>query len=205
MPPLIAHLKRTGVLQSSAICRALEEIDRADFLPEDLRPLAYEDTALPIHGGQTISQPYTVVFMLEQLQVHPGDTVLEIGYGSGWQTALLAHLVGPSGRVYAFELLPLLCELGKHNLWKYHNLMRRVQFFCQSGEEGCSDEAPFDRIIAAAEVKEVPRAWREQLKPAGRMVYPKDRTLVTEVKKQDGSFETEIFPGFVFVPFVIQS
>lgn len=202
MSPLIDQLRQIGVLQSPPIERALEEIDRADFAPENLKSLAYEDNALPIGEGQTISQPYTVVFMLEHLQTHPGDTVLEIGYGSGWQAALLAHLVGSKGRVYAFEIVPFLCTQGVSNLRKYPHLTQRVHCFCRSGEEGCIEAAPFDKIIAAAEVVDVPTAWREQLKLGGRMIYPKDNALVMEVKNQDGSFETTVFPGFVFVPFV---
>ncbi len=199
---LIAHLAQTGVLKSPSIIRALEEIDRANFVPEDLQSLAYEDTALPIGGGQTISQPYTVVFMLEQLQVEEGNSVLEVGYGSCWQTVLLAQLVGPSGRIYAFERLSLLCAWGENNLQAYPDLARRAQLFCKSAENGCPEGAPFDRIIAAAEVAEVPPAWREQLKPQGRMIYPKNDALVVEKKKKDGSFETITFPGFIFVPFV---
>lgn len=199
---LIVRLAQIGVLKSSSIIRALEEVDRADFVPKDLQSLVYEDTPLPIGGGQTISQPYTVVFMLEQLLVEEGGVVLEIGYGSCWQTALLAHLVGSAGRVYAFERLPFLCAWGKDNLQAYPDLARRVRLFCKSGEQGYPEEAPFDRIIAAAEVAKVPPAWRTQLGSQGRLVYPKDGTLVVETKKKDGSFETAVFPGFVFVPFV---
>jgi protein-L-isoaspartate(D-aspartate) O-methyltransferase len=202
MPKLITALKERGVLRSPAIVRALEEVDRADFLPEDLRYAAYEDTALPIGGGQTISQPYTVVFMLEQLHVRPGDIVLDVGFGSGWQAALLAHLVGPSGKVYAFEVVPSLCKLGKGNLDKYSALTGRVQLLCISAQNGYAGAAPFDRIVSAAAVQEVPAAWRKQLLPGGRMVYPKGNSLMLEIKKPDGSFDKKEFPGFVFVPFV---
>jgi len=187
------------------LIRALEGVDRADFVPKHLASLAYTDTALPIGEGQTISQPYTVVFMLEQLQVQPGDTVLEIGYGSGWQTALLAHLVGPAGRIYALELLPSLCKQGEDHLKKYPRLSQRIRFFCQSGERGYAEGAPFDRIVAAAEVADVPMIWREQLKTGGRMIYPKDGALVAEVKKRNNSFEVVTFPGFAFVPFIYES
>ncbi|MDE1925316.1 MAG: methyltransferase domain-containing protein [Patescibacteria group bacterium] len=202
MPKIITELKEKGVLRSQAIVRALEDVDRADFLPEDLHDVAYEDTALPIDGGQTISQPYTVVFMLEQLHVRPGDIVLDIGYGSGWQTALLAHLVGPSGKVYAFEVVPMLCEQGKEHLEKYPSLAPRIQFLCMSAQNGYAKAAPFDRIVSAAAVREAPKPWHEQLLPGGRMVYPKGNSLILEVKKPDGHFDIKEFPGFVFVPFV---
>ena len=202
MPKLIEALKKRGVLQSPEIMRALQKVDRADFLPEELRDVAYEDTALPIGEGQTISQPYTVVFMLEQLHVRPGDAVLDVGFGSGWQTALLAHLAGSSGRVYAFELVPSLCEQGTGNLAKYPALAQRVKLLCMSAQEGYAEAAPFDRIIAAAAVETVPDAWREQLLPGGRMVYPEGHSLMLEIKKPDGSFSKQEFPGFVFVPFI---
>lgn len=202
MPKLVAALRERGVLHSPSIVRALEEIDRVDFLPEDLSDAAYEDTALPIGGGQTISQPYTVVFILEHLHVRSGDLVLDVGFGSGWQTALLAHLVGPSGKVYAFEVVPLLCEQGKRNLDKYPNLAVRVHLLCMSAQSGYAEVAPFDRIVSAAAVEKVPGAWREQLLPGGRMVYPKGNALFLEEKMTGGSFDVKEFPGFVFVPFV---
>lgn len=202
MPELIEKLQQRGVLHSPSIIRALEDVDRADFLPDDLKEIAYEDTALPIGEAQTIYQPYTVVFMLEQLQVRPGDIILEVGYGSCWQTALLAHLVGPSGRVYALEVALNLCRQGEANLSKYTQLMKRTECVCMNAKDGYAKAAPFDRCIAAAEVEEVPEEWRGQLLPRGRMIYPRGSALILEVKHSDGTFTTQEFPGFVFVPFV---
>ena len=102
MEELIRWLEGRGVLRSPRLKAALQAVDRADFIPPDLRAAAYLDEPLPIGQGQTISQPYTVVFMLEALGVAPGHRVLEIGYGSAWQTALLAYLVGDQG-VFALE------------------------------------------------------------------------------------------------------
>lgn len=202
MNDLIVELEQSGVLHSPSLREALASVDRADFVPEELRESAYEDTALSIGFGQTISQPYTVVFMLEQLQVRRGDRVLEVGYGSGWATSLLANLVGPSGRVCAFEIVPELCAFGKQNVEKYPALARRIEFICASAERGHSTGAPFDRIIAAAAVGKVPTAWREQLAVRGRMVYPKNGSLFLETKDADGTFKVQEFPGFAFVPFV---
>src|SRR3989344_651660 len=98
---LVLALMRSGVLQSERITRALQVVDRADFVPKAQKHLAYADEALSIGFGQTISQPYTVVFMLERLAAEEGNVVLEVGYGSGWQTAMLAELVGKEGRVHA--------------------------------------------------------------------------------------------------------
>lgn len=199
---LIEHLKETGVLRSAPIEHALREVDRADFVPDDLRSETYEDTALPIGGGQTISQPYTVVFMLEKLNVTEGSRVLDVGYGSGWQTALIAHLVGEQGWVEAFEIVPELCQFGIENLKKYPELAYRVKLNCESAERGSLTETSFDRIISAAEVTDVPAAWRKQLAFGGSMIYPQASSLVLESKSPDGSFAKKQFAGFVFVPFV---
>ncbi len=202
MRELIAHLEREGVLRSPALKRALAAVDRADFVPAELRASAYEDDALPIGYGQTISQPYTVVFMLEKLGVRKGDAVLEVGYGSGWVTALLARLAGPAGRVCAFEIVPELCAFGEKNLEKYPALRPRAHLACASAEDGCPAHAPFDRLIAAAAVEKVPGAWRAQIAAGGSMLYPRDDSLFLETKKADGTFSVAEFPGFVFVPFV---
>jgi protein-L-isoaspartate(D-aspartate) O-methyltransferase len=206
MEQLVKDLKNKGVLRSKNIENSLLKIDRAYFLPEDLKTYAYADTALPIGHGQTISQPYTVVFMLEHLQVEKGMNVLEIGYGSGWQTAILADLVGTKGAVYSMEVIPELCRFGKVNISHFSGLDKRVEFYCKNASTGLPDVADsiggFDRIICAAEVDEVPMSWREQLKMSGVMVYPKKRSLYKETKEGDSKYKIEHYSGFVFVPFV---
>ena len=204
MKTLIDNLREDGVLHSDSIVNALAEVDRADFVPQSFKNKAYEDIPLPIGRGQTISQPYTVIFMLEHLMVQSGNIVLEAGYGSGWQAALLANLVGAKGHVYAFEIIPELCDMGKKNILKYPNFSSRVNLFCSSAEYGYMEASPFDRIIAAAEVREVPSAWRAQLIVGGRMIYPQGNDLVLEVKKDEDSFKVERYPGFAFVPFIQQ-
>ena len=92
--PLPGYLQRTGVLKSGKIFDAFGVIDRADFVPEELKSSAYADEALPIGEGQTISQPYTVAFMLSLLDPQPGERIMDVGAGSGWQTAILAYIVG---------------------------------------------------------------------------------------------------------------
>jgi protein-L-isoaspartate(D-aspartate) O-methyltransferase len=198
---LVNHLEVEGVLHSLTIKKALFAVERENFVPPALKHLSYEDTALPLEEGQTISQPYTVVFMLEQLSAQPGQSVFEAGYGSGWQTALLAHLVGPRGMVYAFEINPALCRRGRSNLQRYPNLLSRISLFCLSAARGYPEMAPFDRIICGAEVAQAPQPWREQLKIGGRMVYPSHKSIMVETKLEDGSFKVEEHHGFVFVPF----
>ena len=132
---------------------------------------AYEDSALPIGHGQTISQPYTVAFMLELLQPKRGDKVLDVGSGSGWQTALLAHIVGTEGTVIGIERIPELKEMGEKYLPLRFYTGNRYRAFDQRRRR-LPKEAPFDCIISGASAQEVPAAWKEQLSIGGRIVMP---------------------------------
>jgi len=203
---LIEDLKRYRVLKSKNIEDALWEVDRANFvLPED-KQFSYADNAMPIGHGQTISQPLTVVFMLELLNAKKGNVIMDIGSGSGWQTTLLANIVGETGRIYAVEIIPELYKFGKQNVSKYPHLLERVNFFCQNAKDGLPDIAKrtggFDGIIAAAALSKEPEEWRKQLKTGGVLVYPKDNGIYKEVKVGRNEIKSEFYPGFVFVPFV---
>lgn len=203
---LIASLKSRGVLRSAEIERALKYVDRAKFVPDEYSVSAYDDTPLPIGQRQTISQPYTVVFMLELLGPKRGERIMDVGSGSGWQAALLAELIGARGKVYTIEIMPELCAILRRNIARFPKLAPRIKCYCQSAYGGLSDIARdiggFDAIIAAAEVRDVPLAWRQQLKVGGRLVYPKANSLFLEVKQEDGTFGVDEYPGFAFVPFV---
>ena len=211
MNPLAQYLLRTGVIPEGNILDAFKAIDRADFVPPDIRDLAYADEALPIGGGQTISQPYTVAFMLNLLDPRSGEKIMDVGAGSGWQTAILAHIVGENGKIFAVERLPELCEFGRSNVSKYNFIEKGlpagrqgiVEWFCRDASRGLPDKAPFDKIIAAASLhEELPQAWKEQLKPGGVIVTPIGASIWKFTKQKDGEFVQEEFPGFAFVPFV---
>jgi len=206
MDELIKSLEENGVLVSASIRRAFAKVDRRHFVPSDVLDLVYQDIALPIGEGQTISQPYTVAFLLELLSPQTGDHILDVGSGSGWQTALLAEVVGGKGKVYAIELVRSLYEFGKENLKKYPELLKRVEFYYQNAESGLPKEAEavggFNGIIVAAEVEEVSVAWRFQLKIGGRLIYPKDGSIYKEVKVKEGEWKVTEYPGFEFVPFI---
>ena len=206
MDELVKSLVNNGVIVSESIRRAFAKVDRVHFVPGDVIDLAYEDTALPIGEGQTISQPYTVAFLLELLSPRAGDHILDVGSGSGWQTALLAEIVGTKGQIYAIELVRNLYEFGKGNLEKYPELLERVKLYWQNAESGLPREAEvvggFDGIIVAAEVTEVPKAWRSQLKVGGKLVYPQGSSIYKEVKLNDSEWQVNQYPGFAFVPFV---
>lgn len=206
MEELIAKLENDGVLRSPAILQALRVIDRRDFVPPELRASAYLDHPLPIGAGQTISQPYTVVFMLELLAPESGEKIMDIGAGSGWQTALLAEIVGSAGAVYAVERIPALCRFAQENLQKYPRLTPRINFFCQNASAGLPALAEklggFDAIVAAASLAAAPSGWVSQLKPGGRLVYPFSHSLFRSVKNQAGELTSEEYQGFIFVPFI---
>ena len=201
---LIDNLVKDGYLKTPAIISAFRKIDRADFVPDDLKHEAYVNAPLPIGFSQTISQPLTVAFMAELLQPKDGDVIFEVGFGSGWQTAILAEIIGKSGKVFAIEIIPDLYRFGKQNLEKTVFLKEeRIRLFDGDGSGGLSQFAPFDKIIAAAAAyKEIPHAWKAQLKAGGRLVAPVNSGIDLLVKKGPEDFDINHFPGFAFVPLV---
>lgn len=203
MEKLIEQLIQQGYLKTPRIIEAFKKIKREDFVLEKLKEDADINAPLPIGHGQTISQPLTVAFMLELLQPEPGDKILDIGAGSGWQAALLAYCVShqdKTGKVFAMERIPELLEFGKKNVEKYN--FKTVNFVCGDGSRGLEMEAPFDKIIAAASAEEIPQAWKEQLKVEGRLVTPVQSSIWLLIKKSDEKFREQEFPGFAFVPLV---
>lgn len=208
MMELVTHLREKGVLQTETIMWALLAINRADFVPAEFKSRAYEDAPLPLRQGSTISQPYTTVFILELLDVQEGHIIMEVGHGSCWKTALLASLVGTTGKVFSFEVVPELCSFGRTNLGKYPILNDRVTFYCKNAKKGVPDmenmlgDRKLNRIVTATDVPQVPVAWREQLAPGGIMIYPSGQSIYRERKNMDGTFDKEEFPGFSFVPFI---
>jgi len=203
MNELVKELIASGTLVTPRIINTFKAIDRKDFVRPEHELQAYQNYPLPIGEGQTISQPEVVAFMLERLEPHEGERILEVGAGSGWQTAMLAHIAGLSGRVYAFEVIPALKAFGESNVAKYNFIQKGiVEFFAKSAQDGLPERAPFDRIIAAASAQEIPPAWKEQLAVGGKMVLPVKDSIWLIEKKGENKFEEKEYPGFVFVPFV---
>lgn len=200
---LIDSLIDDGYLKTPGIINAFRKIDRADFVLEKFKADAYANIPLPIGYGQTISQPLTVAFMLELLKPEKGDKILDIGSGSGWQTALLAEIAGEKGKVFGVEIIPELKEFGEKNIIKYDFIKKGVAKVFLAGEKiGLKEEAPFDKIIAGAMAHSVPKELREQLKIGGRLVIPYAGSVWLMIKKTEGTFEEYEYPGFAFVPLV---
>jgi len=200
---LVSHLEQKGILKTPAIKKAFWTVDRALFVLPKYVERTYENCALPIIEGQTISQPLTVAFMLEKLEPCKGGRILDVGSGSGWTTALLAEIVGPQGHVFAVERIPALKEMGEKNVAKIGFV--NVRFKEGNGADGWPAWAPFDRILVNAAAKKVPDALKEQLKIGGKLVIPLDNVyghiaLVEKVSEEE--FRDTLFPGFSFVPFI---
>jgi len=201
--PFVNGFIKSGILKTPQIIEAFKKIDRADFVPENLRGEAYIDAPLPIGEGQTISQPMTVAFMLELLQPESGSKIFEIGFGSGWQTAILAHIVSPLGRIYAVERIPELFRFGRKNVAKYGFMKNGiVKTIGGDATLGLKRHAPFDRVIAAASAQEIPKEWLRELKIGGQLVAPVKDSIWLYIKTNENEFSKKEYPGFVFVPLI---
>ena len=185
---------------SARVMAAMGKVPRHRFVPASYGPLAYANRPLPIGHGQTISQPYIVALMTDLLDVKPGDAVLEIGTGSGYQAAVLAELVD---RVYTIEIVEPVGKNAAALLQRlsYKNIETRIG----DGYNGWPERAPFDAIIVTAAAPHVPPALVAQLKPGGRMVIPvgaesEVQFLHVMVKRADGSISTQRSLPVRFVP-----
>ena len=195
---LINHLVNSGVLQSKELINSIKAVDRKDFVPQTLHDEAYEDYPLPIGLGQTISQPYTVALMLELLKLKSDDKVLDIGCGSGWSTALLAHIV-KEGSVYATERLAELLTFARHNISKY--AFDNVHLDLATSALGRPGET-FDKILVSAAATSLPFELVKQLHPDGIMVIPINDKISVIYKGEDEQFSQKDYQGFRFVPLI---
>jgi protein-L-isoaspartate(D-aspartate) O-methyltransferase len=164
---MVEHQLRGRDVADERVLAAMERVPRDLFVPAYLRDRAYDDAALPIGGGQTISQPYMVARIVEALGLTGNERVLDVGTGSGYQAAVLAEL---ADEVHTIERLPDLAELARENLARAG--YERVRVHVGDGTRGLPEHAPFDAIAVAAAAPELPRTLYEQLEPQGRLVVP---------------------------------
>jgi protein-L-isoaspartate(D-aspartate) O-methyltransferase len=184
----------------TAIDKAFKEVKRANFLPKSVRLMAGFDSPIGIGHGQTNSQPTTVRMMLEWLDVQSDQKVLDVGSGSGWTTALLAHIVGPDGKVYAVERVPELLEFGRQNCAKLG--LSNVEFSLARKTFGLPEYAPYDRILVSASADKFPSEFVDQLKTGGKLVIPVQHSILEVIKLPKAKIQTIDHPGFVFVPLI---
>lgn len=193
---LVEHLIHTGILRSPQLVEAFKTVDRIDFVRPEYRDEAYGDYPLPIGYGQTISQPFTVAFMLEALQVGPDDTVLDIGSGSGWTTALLACC---AKEVTGVERINELVAFATNNLHPYHFENATVR---PAGHELGIPGRTFDRILVSAAADTMPQTLLAQLNPNGILVIPVRHSIIVLKKDPNGQISQRVFEGFSFVPLI---
>jgi protein-L-isoaspartate(D-aspartate) O-methyltransferase len=184
-----------------AVQTAFDATPRAAFLPPEVRDRAGSDRPLPLGHGSTCSQPQTVADMLRLLDVQPGHRVLDVGAGSGWTTALLAFLTGPTGSVTGVELVPAIAAFGAANVRR----SARPWAVLQAADPevlGDPGHAPYDRILVSADAAAVPLALEEQLAPTGRMVLPVGGEMTVVQRGPEGTRTVTRHGRYSFVPLV---
>ncbi|MBT8343817.1 MAG: protein-L-isoaspartate O-methyltransferase [Sulfurovum sp.] len=199
MHALVDDMIFSNMLKSPRIIDAFRAVDRKYFVPASFAEHTYIDAPIPIGNSQTISQPSTVAFMLEQLAPQKGDKVLDIGSGSGWTTALLCHIVGEKGSVTGVERVGELVEQGQKNLSQFD-----FNYGCikKAGEKLGFPGEQFDRILVSAAADEIPDELFSQLKIGGTLVIPVENSIYKFTKNSEKQIENEAFYGFVFVPLI---
>ena len=190
---LISSLKEKGF--SEKIVSAFDSVNREDFVPLHWKEHAYDDVALEIGEGQTISQPYTIAFMLSLLELDDMMKVLEIGSGSGYVLALLSE-ISKNSFIYGVERVKSLYKKSQIILRLYG-----VKVFCKSGFSGLKKFAPYDRILISAASDKIPEHLLSQLNEGGIIVCPVKNSIFKIKKTSSGVIKRE-FPGFSFVPLV---
>lgn len=198
---MLQLLREKYKIRDENVLRAMDETPRHRFVPDALKSQAYKDNALPIASKQTISQPFIVARMSELLELNSQSKVLEIGAGSGYQTAVLSKL---AGRIYAIERVPILVKEAQEKLDQLN--IKNVVLACADGTLGWQINAPFDAILVAAGSPKIPEPLLNQLKIGGRLVLPvgenqQTQRLIRVTRNQNG-FQHEDFGSCAFVPLI---
>lgn len=197
---LVDRLRSDGHLRSEPVVDAMSRVPREEFVPANAREQAYWDQPLGIGAGQTISAPHMVAIMSEALDVRPGDRVLEIGTGSGYQAAVLGVLVGPVGSVHTIERVPELAEVARAALRRLG--ASNVHVHIGDGSKGYPMGAPYDRILVTAAAPRIPPPLAEQLAPEGVLLVPiGERTCeLVRARRTSQGLQEESLGACAFVP-----
>ncbi|MBI2139865.1 protein-L-isoaspartate(D-aspartate) O-methyltransferase [Candidatus Woesearchaeota archaeon] len=194
--------KDRNIVQGKRLLKAFLAVPRELFINDSDGADAYEDKPKPIGEGQTISQPTTVMLMTEALEVKPGQKVLEIGAGSGWQAGILGKMAGRTGKVISAEIIPSLAEAARENLKKAK--IKNVLVVLGDGSKGFSEEAPFDRIMVTAACPEIPQPLIGQLNVGGILVAPVGKLgaaqTMEKLRKTKHGVKREELGEYLFVP-----
>ncbi|MCD6276575.1 MAG: protein-L-isoaspartate(D-aspartate) O-methyltransferase [Thermoplasmata archaeon] len=198
---MVHLLEREGYIRSERVKRAFLMVDRAQFVPDENKSMAYFDEPLPIGHAQTISAPSMVAIMLELLNIEDGNKILEIGTGSGYNACLMACM---GANVISIERIPALCDFAKKNVEKCA-CRERIKIMLGDGSVGYKKEAPYDRIIVTCGAPDIPPPLLEQLKDGGIMVIPLGGTFFQElyvVKKERDKILKRRWGDVAFVPLI---
>ena len=199
---LIATLKAEGRIKTEKLEKAFLEIPREAFVPESIKNYAYLDTPLEIGNGQTISAPHMVAIMCEALDIKKGQSILEIGAGSGYHAAIVSKLVGEKGHVYTIERFSSLAEKAQKNL--EHAGIANVTVEIGDGSEGLSKYAPYGCIYVTCAAPKIPHSLLEQLKDPGKLLIPVGRMIckLELIEKKGNKITAKDLGGCAFVPLV---
>lgn len=199
----LLNLLRQEGIKDTKVLKAISQVPRENFIPESEIKYAYENRPLPIYYGQTISQPYTVAFMLSLLDVKPDEKILEIGTGSGYEAALLGEL---GAKVYTVERIPELAEYARKNI---EGLNYKVEILVGDGSLGWEEHSPYDGIVVSAAAPDIPKSLISQLKEGGNIVIPVGDRFSQKIYHGNKilsygkpEMEYNVYHNFVFVPLI---
>jgi len=202
---IVELLEREGYITNEDVKRAMLKVPREEFVVEEYKDLAYSNTPLPIPGGVTISAEHMHAIYLSNLELKPGDKVLEIGAGSGILLAYMKEIVGKKGEVYGVEIIPETYEFAKRNLMKT-GYLNKVKLFLGNGCRGLPEFAPFDKIACSAAASKIHEEWKRQLKLGGILLTPLKtkygQELIRLKKVGEDEYEQEMICPVIFVDLV---
>jgi len=200
---MIKTLRIDGYIKTDKVADAMNTIPRHRFLPKDQKIYAYEDRPLPVGKNQTISAPHMVAIMTEALELKEDEKVLEIGAGTGYHSAVVAHIV-KEGYIYTVEKIEELAQKARENIKKTGYINTEV--ITGDGTQGYQKKAPYDRISVTASAPDIPTPLIEQLKPGGQMLIPigtrYHQNLIKIIKTHNGEITKKNLGGCIFVPLI---